>query len=164
SATYPDGSLPIVVDNSLNPYTFTVTYTDDTLISRATIGNQPDDDVLVSKVGGGFSVNATFVSADSAVDAQTINATYSFVPPGGGNRLFNINDGVTGTAITVNLTNLAMTSASAASSGGAILDQDEIISLTDSSITNSKASGNGAGIAVLATGGTVTLTRVVVSG
>ncbi|CAN5448328.1 hypothetical protein BH11PLA2_BH11PLA2_40180 [soil metagenome] len=80
------GSLPSVISDqpgTNNPYTFTVSYSDDTLMSVATIGNQPNDDITITKVGGGFSTTATFVSADSAIDAATIVATYKFTPPGG---------------------------------------------------------------------------------
>ncbi len=80
------GALPNVVDNQPginNPYTFTVTYFDDVAVKLSTIGNQPDADVLVSRIGGGFSTFATFVSADQAADAPAIIATYMFTPPGG---------------------------------------------------------------------------------
>ncbi len=80
------GVLPAVTSDQAgtnNPYTFTITYSDDTAINRSTIGNLPADDIALVKIGGGFSVNATFVSADSAVNAPTIVATYKFSPPGG---------------------------------------------------------------------------------
>lgn len=76
SATSPDVSV-----GGGGSQTVTVVYTDingSQLIDRTTIG--VGNDITVNGPGG-FTVNPTFVSADSAVDAKTITATYTFTAP-----------------------------------------------------------------------------------
>ena len=60
-------------------YTFSVVYTDPSKVKRATLGT---GDILVTYPNG-FKATATFVSATSKVNAASITATYSIVPPGG---------------------------------------------------------------------------------
>jgi hypothetical protein len=86
----PAGAVPFALATSPNvtvsggtSQTVTITYSDvlgSMLIDRSTIGNPGENEITVTGPGG-FSVNPTFVSANSAVDAQTITATYSFTPP-----------------------------------------------------------------------------------
>lgn len=64
-----------------NPYTFTVTYSDVVDLLSSTIGDAPDVEVV--RVGGGFSTDATFVSASPGTNAPSIVAMYKFNPPGG---------------------------------------------------------------------------------
>lgn len=72
---------PNVTTAGATTYTFTVTYTArvGNLINRSTLGT---NDITVAGPGS-FSATPTFDSADSAVNATTITATYSFTPPGG---------------------------------------------------------------------------------
>jgi hypothetical protein len=86
----PAGAVPFALATSPNvtvsggtSQTVTVTYSDllgSMSIDRSTIGNPGENEITVTWPGG-FSVNPTFVSANSAVDAQSITATYSFTPP-----------------------------------------------------------------------------------
>ncbi len=62
-----------------SPYTFTVTYTDDTGVNVSSIGT---GDVTVTGPNG-FSSTPTFLSS-SFTQATSVTATYSFTPPGGG--------------------------------------------------------------------------------
>ncbi|CAN5121079.1 hypothetical protein BH11PLA2_BH11PLA2_17010 [soil metagenome] len=75
----------ITKDATFNPYSFTVTYADDVNINFSTLGNgDGNPDIVVTKVGGGFSQNATFVSADKAANSPVIIATYTITPTGDG--------------------------------------------------------------------------------
>jgi hypothetical protein len=80
---FASASSPNVTVSGGTSQTVTVTYTDaigSMLINRSTIGNPGENEITVTGPGG-FTANPTFVSANSAVNAPTIIATYSFTPP-----------------------------------------------------------------------------------
>jgi hypothetical protein len=91
SASAPAGGFTTVDDtnaSSVNPYQFTVTYTDDTLMKYSTI-NGNNNAVTVTPPSGVSPVTVTFVSATPTSNAQTITATYQFTVPGGWNAADN---------------------------------------------------------------------------
>jgi hypothetical protein len=82
-------NAPNVTGNNaalLNPYTFTVAYSDPVLVSGASLSGTV---VQVQPPGGGALINATAVSTmssgvqDGMGDALTETVTYQFTPPGG---------------------------------------------------------------------------------
>ncbi len=72
--------------SSLNPYTFTITYTDNVAIEKASLAGAV---VQLAPPGGGALIATTVVSTtpqgstDSAGDAQGFVITYKITPPGG---------------------------------------------------------------------------------
>ena len=71
----------VTVDNgSTNPYQFTITYTAESKMNRSTIGDALEVQVTPT---GGSPIDAVFVSANSAIDAPVITATYKITPPDG---------------------------------------------------------------------------------
>ena len=60
-------------------YTFTVTYSDKVAVNVSTLGNSN----IVVTGPGGFSQDATLVSASSTTNATLVTATYRILPPGG---------------------------------------------------------------------------------
>jgi len=78
-------------------------------------------------------------------------------------RVFNID--VTGSsANAVTISAMTLFNGSAAGNGGAILNADEALSLTDVAVTGSTATGDGGGISVSSSTGSLSLTRVSVTG
>ena len=89
--TLPTASLAapdVTVSNalSLNPYTFTITYTDNTAVAKASLAGSV---VVVQPPFGGAPITATVLSTtptgaiDTAGDAPTEVLTYQITPPGG---------------------------------------------------------------------------------
>ena len=89
--TPPTASLSASVVNvtnasTLNPYTFTITYTDNLAVKKSSLATAV---VQVTQPGNGSPLNATLVSTvpqgntDAAGDAQGFVVTYQITPPGG---------------------------------------------------------------------------------
>ncbi|MBD1910119.1 MULTISPECIES: Ig-like domain-containing protein [unclassified Leptolyngbya] len=76
----PTLNAPGVTASTTEPYTFTVTYTDNQAIQVGSLG---DGDVRVTGPGS-FSQSATLVSVDTNSDGATRTATYQIIPPGNG--------------------------------------------------------------------------------
>jgi hypothetical protein len=89
--TAPTATLQAANVNSsnaskLNPYTFTITYTDNVAVGAATLANAvvevlpPGASAPITAVLTGFSASG---SADALGNGRTLVAAYSIVPPGG---------------------------------------------------------------------------------
>src|SRR5439155_18415214 len=67
-----------VSSSGSQPYSFTVTYTDNHDVKFRTLDSS---DIVVQGPGG--SIPVTFVSIDQSSDGSPRTATYQFTPPGG---------------------------------------------------------------------------------
>ena len=72
-------SAPNVKIGGGTSFTFTVTYSDKVAVNVSTLGNSN----IVVTGPGGFSQDATLVSASSTTNATSVTATYRIIPRGG---------------------------------------------------------------------------------
>ncbi|MBX7105659.1 MAG: right-handed parallel beta-helix repeat-containing protein [Gemmataceae bacterium] len=157
------------LEDRLAPAAFTVTNTADSGAGslRAAViaanGSAGLDTITFTGASFGASATITLTSGELAVsDSLIIDGTIKGTLTVSGNnasRIFNINNGVTGSAITVALQDMTLTkgATSGANDGGAIFIQDEDVTLTNCLVSANTSASDGGAIRVEATGGKLTL-------